>query len=332
VSAAEGLPLLPVRIETYISLMGRSTALINMPAYTWEDSASATHLRTDGTRGRVKFGQGRFKGEWSGPRWEFGTAGEAFGLYDSAFEFGGEQREETLQTRIEGTLSSLMYHPIYLPDALHMVGIKIRLSVFDAAALLSANLEIDAQPASGGKMRLAGQIERLDIGALLALLQTLEKPVDRTVRAWYLMQAASALLASQPRIHLDSLHLDTPAGALTGRLELRYQPPEGVTPANFLLALPYLEAEGAFVVPRGALEYFAEWRLRRAFFQDGQAPPAEIKPLAQTLAAQWRQAGQAYLTGEQEIRLDFSLRQGKLRLNGQETPLQALFQGLVAAR
>lgn len=325
-SAAEGLPQLPVRVETYISLLGSNTALLNMPEYAWQNQSF--HLRSGGARGRIKFKPGQFKGELSGPLWEITTPGERLALADTALEFGGQQENDILQLRVEAGLDQLNYDPAYLPAALSLFQPRLSLGLYQQAALLSSQIKAEARPSGGGEARLALHVQRLDTQALAALLHSLSKPLDtpqaQAARSAELMQAAGALLAARPDIRLDPLHFDTPDGALTGRLHLSY--PAENAPANLMLALPYLEAEGEIQMPRQVLEKIAEWQLRRHFFQQQEIPSPNIGELAQTTVAHWLETWQAYLSEEQGVyRLAFVLRQGKLTLNGQEIPLQDFF-------
>lgn len=129
------------------------------------------------------------------------------------------------------------------------------------------------------------------------------------------------LLAGRPEVRISRLRLGTPRGDLTGDLRVRSDAPEGLMAANPLLMLPYVEAEAEVSAHEELLAGLVALDIRAK-------DQAVTEEAAEGLARQRVREEIGSLVSRGLLERDGGnivgralLKNGRLTVNGQETPL-----------
>lgn len=332
---AHGLPPLPLRIDTYLGLLGRHTALLNMASLAWQHPKQGYLLKTVGARGRLRFSGdfSKFKGELSLPYWEVEARQGLWQVDNAALEFGGGRDENNFQGRLEGEITQLNWHPPYADHPLTLFFSEHQLSLYISEGRLAGQWKIESprirlQGEEHGSMACLLHGQRLDPATLRGLWQALKSPEENQnagglQRKWALLRHGATLLADQPELRVKQLLLNTSHGLVEGELTAHIHPPEIQNPKAFANPLSYMKLDAKLAAPREVLQQVYVLLARRALYRANpdapMPPPEELEArVAESLERQLAEGvAKGYLLREENIyRTHVQVEAGRLTLNG----------------
>lgn len=345
----------PGQVHTRIEWDGAGATLIDLPKYERPFQAGQAAIRFDGAQGQIHYSIGldRIRADISAPYLRFSNHERPL-LECEGVTFKSDHRR-TAEGLMVGTVRfDLAQLHLQTPDAaeqmqLQGLAMNFENTATDGMANGLFSYRLDAARLNGegyGPMRLDLRASNLAAPALVRLQQAMEEiatqqlPEEQQALAVFgtLLGSGPELLAGDPKLAIEQLHITTPEGLIEGHFEIQPHGLQWSEISNIPVILDKLSAEAALQMPEKYFHALFEQQARQNLLSQIEqqrllGAPADDPDPAQ-LAAWTEAAASQQIAGllTQEILVRersqlgtlISLNNGLLSINGKAVPIPLL--------
>lgn len=345
----------PGQIYTRIKWDGTGATLIDLPKYERPFQAGQAAIRFDGAQGQILYGIGldRIKADITAPFLRFSNHEKPL-LEFAGVSFKSDYRRAEDGLMVGTARFDLTQLHLHTPDAAEQLQLQGLTMDFENTAsdgmanglfsyrLTSAIMNGD----SYGPMRLDIRASNLATPALVRLEQALEEIAaqqlsdEQQAMAVFgtLLGSGPELLAGNPRLAIEQLHITTPEGLIEGHFEVQPLGLQWSEISNIPVILEKLSANAGLQMPEKYFHALFEQQARQSILSQFEqqrllgAPadepdPAELDAWASAAASQQIEGllAQEILVREHtQLGTSLSLKNGLLSINGKAVPIPLL--------